>query len=387
MRAIVVGAGIGGPVLGMWLRRLGWEVVIAEARAEVALGEGAFLGVAPNGMNVLGALGVAERVAARGHACASFAFLNRAGRDIGAIDRSDDQARFGWPLTMIRRGALHAVLAEEAARAGADMRYGMRLAAIDPRKASVCARFANGAEIEGDLLIGADGIRSTVRALAIPDAPAPSFSGLLDFGGFARVEGLPFSPGVNAMVFGRRAFFGAFTTPDGETWWFHNGPPPGEDDTQDPRARMLDLHADDPSWIADVVRATPEVLGPWPIHELEAMPRWSNGRVGLIGDAAHAMSPSAGQGASLAMEDAMVLARCLRDTRDPVAALPLFERQRRARVGAIFKEAQRAGGSKTPPGPVAEWFRDRLLPFFLRMGSSAQSKAYAYRIDWQARAA
>ncbi len=382
-RALIVGAGVGGPALAMWLGRLGLTAVLAEARAAAAPAEGAWLGVAPNGMNVLDALGLAGRVASKGHACAGFQFTNHRGRIIGTIDRGGDRAAFGWPLTMIRRADLNAALAGAAAERGAAVRYGLRLAAVDAQApGGVRARFGDGTELEGDFLVGSDGLRSAARALAVPGSPAPTFSGLLDVGGFARGVRGPFPPGVNHMVFGRRAFFGAFATPEGETWWFHNGPP-GEGDL---RARLLELHRDDPAWITDLLRATPALLGPWRIHELVAMPRWSAGRVCLLGDAAHAMSPSAGQGASLALEDAMALARCLRDEPDPPAAFERFERLRRPRVDAIFKEARRQSARKAPT-PLSEWFRDRTLPFFLRFGAAAQSKAYGFTIDWDSRAA
>jgi len=389
-RVVVVGAGIGGPVLAMWLCRLGMEVVLIEARDSAALGEGAFLGVAPNGMNVLDDLGVAEAVASHGHPCDAFRFSNRSGRQIGFIDRSQDRTRFRWPLTMIRRGQLHALLADEAARCGVEIRFGKRLAAIDRSCATeVIARFADGSEVAGDVLVGADGLRSTVRSLVVPEAPAPTFTGLLDFGGFASCPDLPIAPGVNEMVFGRRAFFGAFKTAAGDTWWFHNGPaadPERPHQASSPaqiRERMLELHRDDPPWIGDVIRATPDILGAWPIYDLRAMPRWCDGRVGLVGDAAHAMSPSAGQGASLAMEDAVVLAQCLRDVEDPVRAFQTFERRRRPRVDAIFRHARRASSNKAVSGGLAEWFRDRLLPIFLRLGASAQTKSYAHRIAWE----
>lgn len=367
---LIVGGGIGGPMLAMWLQRIGVRASIAEARPNAALTEGAFLGVAPNGMNVLAQLGLAEQVAAIGHACTEFRFLNSKGHKIGSIDRQDDRAQFGWPLTMVRRAELHALLSTEAERRGIEVTYGRRLEALTQTGRDVTARFADGATLTADFLVGCDGLNSTTRRLVIPEAPAPTFTGLLDFGGFARVEGLPFPPGVNVMVFGTRAFFGAFTTADGETWWFHNGPPD---------VPMLELHRDDPPWVAELIRATPQVLGPWKLQELRAMPRWSNGRVGLIGDAAHAMSPSAGQGASLAMEDAMVLAQCLRDSSEPFTA---FEKLRRPRVEMIFKAAQRQSNNKAP-GPVGAWFRDRLLPFFVKLGAKGQHEAYAHRIEWR----
>ncbi|WP_438020417.1 NAD(P)/FAD-dependent oxidoreductase [Sorangium sp. So ce315] len=396
-RAILIGGGIAGPVLGMFLRRIGVEVTIFEAREAPAEHEGAFLGIAPNGMNVLADLGVAGAVAARGAPFVGMRFANARGRRIGEIDQREAARRFGAGLVMIRRGALHAALAEEAVRRGVAIRYGMRLTDVersDPRE--VVARFGEGGgggEARGDVLIGCDGFRSRTRACAVPDAPAPGYTGLLDFGGFARCPGAPVEPGWSVMVFGRRAFFGAFAAPDGEIWWFHNGADPGPGEPGrgaapgSVRERILALHEGDSGWITDVVRATPEVLGPWPLHDILTMPRWHAGRVCLIGDAAHATTPHAGQGASLAMEDGMLLARCLRDEPDPEQAFAAFERLRRPRVEAIVRAARRTGSRKAVAGPVSEWLRDRMLPLFLRLGAAAQERAYAYRIDWEARAA
>jgi FAD-dependent urate hydroxylase len=383
VKALVIGGGIAGPVLGMWLRRIGAEVVIAEARPQGDGGEGAFLGVAPNGMNVLAALGIADRVAARGVACTGFAFANAAGRSIGVIDRSEDPRRFGAALTMIRRADLHDVLLSEAERAGVELRFGVRLHEVDAGAEGVRAAFEDGTSEDADILVGADGIGSTVRRLCFPAAPAPAFSGLLDVGGFARGVSLPVAPAVNHMVFGRRAFFGVFVPAEGAAWWFHNGPPPpSHEPAAELRLRLLELHAGDPAWIRACIEATPRLLGPWPLREIAGLERWTEERVALVGDAAHAMSPSAGQGASMAMEDAMVLAMCLRDVGDPAAALRAFERARRARVEATARIARRNSSGKAPPGAVAAWVRDRMLPIFLRIGAAAQERGYGYRIAW-----
>lgn len=377
-----MGAGIGGPVLALWLQRHGWDVTLTEGRASLS-SEGAFLGLAPNGLAALDGLGIAARIAARGHACESFEFTNRRGRVLGSIDRRGDRVAFGHALTMVRRADLHEALAAVCAERGLPIRFGLRLEGVEQRADRAVARFADGSSLEADVVVGCDGVRSTVRRVALPDAPAPTATGLLDLGGFARVDGLPFAPGVNAMVFGARAFFGAFRTPDRETWWFHNGPPGGDTTSGEAqRARLIELHRDDPAWVRAVIAATPSLLGPWRIHELTAMPRWSEGRVGLIGDAAHAMSPSAGQGASLAMEDALVLSQCLRDVAEPAAAFALFERLRRPRVEAIFRAAQRTSNHKAL-SPIGAWFRDRMLPLFLPAAGRAQSAAYAFKLDWE----
>jgi len=343
-------------------------------------------------MNVLRALGVDARVAERGVPCSGFQFENPQGRPLGHIDRSRDAAQFGAPLTMIRRGDLQDALLDEALRRGVQLRQGASLVQLDTSSPdSVTAHFADGSREEGDVLVGCDGLRSTTRRLLLPDAPEPRFSGLWDYGGFASGLKLPVAPGVNQMVFGRRAFLGAFVTPTGEVWWFHNGPRgPEAGEAEGPeaaRARLLELHRDDPAWVQELLRATPTVLGPWPLFDLRGVSRWSAGRVCLIGDAAHAMSPSAGQGASLAMEDAQALAMCLRDVGEPARAFAAYERLRRARVEAIAAVARRNGSGKAPGNRASLWLRDALLPLFLRLGGKAQDRGYAYRLDWEARVA
>jgi 2-polyprenyl-6-methoxyphenol hydroxylase-like FAD-dependent oxidoreductase len=212
---------------------------------------------------------------------------------------------------------------------------------------------------------------------------------LLDFGGIAERVSVDVPIGVNVMVFGRRAFFGAFKTPAGQVWWFQNSSEKWDDvagrDASALRSHVLALHRDDPPWIRTIIESTEHVIGPFPLNDILFMPRWHQGRVCLIGDAAHATTPSAGQGASLALEDAMILAQCIRDSPVPERAFAKFERARRRRVETIVRQSRRTGNTKTVSSPITEWIRDRLLPFFLRFGAAAQERQYAYRIDWSER--
>jgi 2-polyprenyl-6-methoxyphenol hydroxylase-like FAD-dependent oxidoreductase len=390
MRAVIIGAGIAGPALAAFLAKVGIESVICEARERPTGSEGGFLGVAPNGMRVLAELGIDGEVEARGVLCDGFAFQNASGARVGVIDRRQDRARHDARMVMIKRGVLQRVLLDEALRLGTVVHHGTRLVEIDrsdPRL--IVARFEDGSEQAGDLVVGCDGLRSRVRSLLFPDQPPPRYSGLLDFGGYAPIVESSLEIGWNVMVFGKRAFFGGFRTPpdehgQAEVWWFHNGgdaQPIRSLPADERRRRILELHADDPPWIGSCVRATPEILGPWPLHEVVTMRRWHLGRVGVIGDAAHATSPSAGQGASLALEDAMLLARCLRDVGDPDRAFALLERLRRARIDDVVRQSRRNSSYKAP-GPIGAWFRDRALPCFIKLGERAQHRAYSFRIDW-----
>lgn len=389
MRALIVGAGIAGPVLAAFLRRLGMDVCLCEARSDSEI-EGSFLGVAPNGMNVLAEIGAASEVLARGTPCTGFTFLNSRGERVGVIEGGENAALYGAPLVMVRRVDLHAALLDTAIRSGARVRFGARLAALDCGDATqVVARFDDGREETADFVVGCDGIRSRTRALVLPDSPQPAFLEQLDFGGYARAPSAPLEVGRNVMVFGRRAFFGALKREDGEVWWFHNGGSGAAVREMEPaalRAHILAHHDGDPPWIGEVIRSSTRILGPWPLHDILTIPSWHRGRVCVIGDAAHATSPSAGQGASLAIEDAMILARCLRDVADPERAFVELERIRRKRVEKIVRQSRQMGSQKVAGSALSAWARDRLLPMFLKFGAAAQREQYGYRIDWATRA-
>lgn len=381
----IIGCGIAGPALALFLRRAGYQPRIFEAAPSPRDHEGAFFNVAPNGMNVLRELGVHEEVCRLGHVTKGLAFHNEAGIEIGRIDGSRDEERFGSPAVLIPRGALGRILRERAEREGIPVEFGKRLAELEEGREAVRAVFEDGTEASSTLLVGCDGVHSRTRRLLFADAPAPRFDGLVDTGGFSDLV-LPNPEQLMRFVFGRRAFFGYYAAPTG-TYWFSNVPWP-TDDALEPiasetwRDRLLEEHRDDAEVVREILRAARPPLGRWKLYEMPSIPRWHRGRVGLVGDAAHATPPHAGQGASLALEDALALARCLRDHAAPGAAFTAFERMRRERVEDVVAQARRNGSPKKPAGPVARWFRDRMLPFFLKLGARATDRAFAYRLSW-----
>lgn len=387
--ALIIGGGIAGPATALALQAVGIEATIYEAQGASASLDGAFLNLAPNGVNILETLGVAGQVMDYGFPCPGITFWNANGKQVGELNNDPEEERYGARSVLIKRGLLHKALHDEAFRRGIRIEFGKRLRAIAEQNGKVVARFEDGTEAVGDFLIGCDGIHSRTRTEILPASPQPEYTGLINFGGFATGLNLPPTP-LMQMVFGRRGFFGYSVTPTGEVYWFSNLPQPQEPERKVLQAtseeawrqRLLDLHRDDPAPILDILRATTGGFGKWPIYDLPSLTTWHKGRVCLLGDAAHATSPHVGQGASLALEDALVFAQCLRDVPSLDGAFATFERLRKGRTEKLVAQARRTGGSKVVSNPVQGWFRDLTLPFFLRLGAKSTEWVYAYKVDW-----
>ena len=193
------------------------------------------------------------------------------------------------------------------------------------------------------------------------------------------------------MIFGKRAFFGYAVAPDGEVWWFANVPQPQEParsalaaiNTEEWRRRLMNLFADDAGPATHLIEATSHGFVASAFHTLPHLPQWHTDRMVVIGDAAHAPSPSSGQGASLSIEDAVQLAKCLRDRRDADQAFAAFEQARRGRVERIIKAAARINNDKATSG-IGAVFRDLMMPLFLKLMTNErqQQELYGYRVEW-----
>ncbi|HEY0733339.1 MAG TPA: FAD-dependent monooxygenase [Herpetosiphonaceae bacterium] len=387
-KALIIGGGIAGPVAAIALKRAGIDAEVYEARSESMDHSGAFLNLAPNGVNALKTLGLAERLAADGFPSEAILFFNGRGKQVGKLDSTAEEQRYGASNLMLKRGLLHKALREAAQTEDVRLHFGKRLVDVTLTDASgVIAHFEDGSIVHGDLLIGCDGLHSRTRQILLPSAPQPAYTGLIDCGGFGHCSAV--APGTQHMIFGRRAFFGYIASADGEVYWFSNvaqAKEPTRDELRSIRDdewkdRLLALHKDDPAPVAEIIRSTRGSLGKWPVYDIPFLPTWHRGPICLIGDAAHATSPHIGQGASLALEDAIVLAQCLRDIPGTEQAFAAFQQRRKERVETLIKQARRMGSRKTP-SPLAGWFRDLLLPVFLKGSTSQLAPVYSYRLSW-----
>ncbi|MEU0518916.1 FAD-dependent monooxygenase [Streptosporangium sp. NPDC006007] len=379
---MVIGGGIAGPVTAMALRRAGVDAEVFEAYDHGSEGVGAFLTLAANGLEALRPLGLHDLVRDLGMDSPRMEMSNGQGRVL---------ASFRQPGRTLRRADLYRALRDEAVRRGVPIRYGRRLTDASITGDGVRATFADGSTAEGDLLIGADGLRSRTRTLIDAGAPRARHVGLLNTGGFADGVKVPGRPDTSYFVFGKKCFFGYLIHPDGQVWWFANPPSPREPSPEELaaitpeqwRARLVKLFEDDNGPMLDIIGATGHILAGWNTYDFPTVPKWFNERMVILGDAAHATSPSSGQGASMAIEDAVVLAKCLRDvphTRDAFAA---FERLRRGRVERIVAQGRRNGSGKAP-GATGALVRDLVLPMIMRRMTRKNSLAWMHdhRISW-----
>jgi 2-polyprenyl-6-methoxyphenol hydroxylase-like FAD-dependent oxidoreductase len=383
---LIIGGGIAGPALALFLKRAGFSPTIYEAHTEAADDVGAFLNLAPNGLAVLETLGLTREVRDAGHPCQRNVFYNHRGRHIGAMEFTSQPSTEG--SIIIKRGRLHRLLRDAVERDGIPIHFGKRLTDIR-MDAGVTATFEDGTQAYGDLLIGCDGLHSRTRHWMLPTAPAPVDTGILDFGGFAHLPTLDPSDSTH-MIFGKRAFFSYFVTPHHDVYWFGNvaDPNPATSPRHPKpsaawRQELQALYAADSAPIADILQAAEDKVGMWHVYDMPSLSTWHRGAVCLVGDAAHATSPHLGQGASQALEDTIVLAKCLRDLPTAALAFARYEAMRKPRAETLVAQARRTGSQKTPPSPLMAWFRDLLMPFFLKKGAADLAWVYNYRVAWQ----
>ncbi|MBN9218017.1 MAG: FAD-dependent monooxygenase [Mesorhizobium sp.] len=382
----IIGAGVAGLALAVMLRRQGVGVSLFEARPREALNEGAFLTLAPNGVNALRALGLAGRISALGIRTLGFEIMNAAGRRLVQLDERQSMQEAGAESVTLKRSDLLGALLDEALALGADIRFGHALAGIQDRPDSVHLAFANGSTADAAWLAGCDGVWSRVRRLCFPASPDPVYTGLTGVGG---VVDLPFvepTDGLMHMVFGDQAFFGYIKSDDGPVFWFDSFPldeaaAMAKPDPAQLAATVRRLHAGDPPAVRRIVETFTHIPRGYPVFDMRHLPQWHSGRVVLLGDAAHAVSPHAGQGASMAIEDAVVLAACLDATPLPAQAFAAFQTLRQDRVEHIVKVSRRIGSQKQTKGRVALFLRDLILPFFIRLGSRTTRAVTRYRAD------
>ncbi|WBB68173.1 FAD-dependent oxidoreductase [Micromonospora sp. WMMD812] len=379
-RAVVVGGGIGGLSAALALHRRGWRVTVLE-RAPRLREVGAGLTLMANALRGLDVLGLGPAVRRDGHAETPGGIRASTGRWLSRVDGAELTRLLGTTALGIHRATLHRLLRDalpaEALRTGAEVVD----VDTDPSRAEVRYRHDGTAEtVDADLVVGADGLHSVLRARLWPESPPPVYAGSTAWR--AAID-WP-APVPAAITWGPGAEFGMVPLGDGRVYWYGavNAPPGGHapDELAAVRERFGSWHDPIPALLA---ATPPGVVLRNDIHHLAIpLPTYVRGRVALLGDAAHAMTPNLGQGACQAIEDAVVLgAACAGGADGLPAALAAYDRQRRPRSQAIARAAYRTGRyGQQLRNPVAVAARDALLRL---TPARAALRGMARYADWQ----
>lgn len=343
-RAVVVGAGIAGLTAAIALRQRGWQVEVLEQAAEVGPA-GSGLSLWPNGLRGLDAIGVGTDVREQALAATEAGMRDPSGRWLARTDIARFREHYG-ELVIIHRTDLFEVL--RRALGDGPLTLGAAVHGVDITEGGVRVEHSRGTATAG-LVLGADGINSTVRSLHWPAAAAPSYAGYTAWraivtprvpvtsGGETIGRGERF--GIAPLRDGRVYFFGAANLPAGANR-SHPGTTGAGSEIAELRRRFGAWHDPIPALLNAV---EPETLLRHDIYELPPIGTYARGPLALLGDAAHAMTPTLGQGANLAIEDAVTVAALLDRHSDIATALAAYDRIRRARVEPLQRLSRRMG--------------------------------------------
>ncbi|MEZ4265861.1 MAG: FAD-dependent monooxygenase [Myxococcota bacterium] len=349
---LVAGGGIGGLAAAVALRRAGREVRVFE-RAPAVRASGQGITLSANAMVALRALGLDEPVLAAGVRMVDAEIRSASGRRLAPLHMDAMEAAHGMPAVGILRGRLLDVMLDAL---GADLvRTAAPCASYRIAGARVTLVLEGGEAIDGDALIGADGVRSAVRDQLLGAAP-PRYAGYTSWRGLANVTAAELGePGFFEM-WGRGARFGGIPVSDDQFFWYAaaNAPRRGSDVAGEAIRTLQARYSDFAEPVQTLLaRSDPAEVLRTDIEDRPPSSRWGEGPVTLLGDAAHAMTPNMGQGASQALEDAVALGQCAARGADVATALRSYERARRHRAAAFVQASRWAGwAAQWEAGPL-----------------------------------
>lgn len=363
MKIVIAGAGIGGLTAAMCLHRAGFDVKVYEAVGELKpLGVG--INIQAGAVRILCGLGLEPALAATAIETRELRFANRHGQTIWADPRGR-HAGLPWPQFSIHRGELQMILFNAAREMlGADrIKFGRRIARFAQHHGKVSAQFVDRdgmpvENVEADILIGADGIHSAVRAQFYPDEGPPKWQGILMWRGVT--VGKPFLDGATMVQAGHHTQkfvcypVSRVHAERGEALinWIcdlhmGDGALPSREDWNKP-GKLADFLPRFADWkfdwldVPEVIRSAHTILE-FPMVDRDPLPRWSHGRITLLGDAAHPMYPIGSNGASQAIIDGEAITQELLATADPEVALKRYEERRLPPMARIVDSNRRKG--------------------------------------------
>ena len=383
--ALIVGAGIGGLAAAIALRRSGWDVRVFE-RAPEPREVGFGVGMAPNAMAALRELGVADAIVDHGVIPTSAEIRRIDGKVLRRLAGQIDLSRISNMPRVVLRPVLHGALLQALRSRGVSVEGNRTAVGFEQNDSRVRLRFADGTDAEGGILVGADGVGSTIRAQLHPTEPPATPSGFFAIRGLSRA--LDRMNGLQAIwYFGAGFESGVVQAGKNEIYWFlslfandandaNAGPP-------DVLSVMRRCTANFDAQFHAVTGAT--APGDLRLDELlvrAPIDRWGTGRVTILGDAAHPMLPHTGQGAAQALEDAAGLGRAMSRNGDHVMSLRRYEAVRSPHTRRVVNMGPRIARVTTTRSPLVGWLRNtaiRLVPAKLIVSIFTQAATDANR--------
>jgi 2-polyprenyl-6-methoxyphenol hydroxylase-like FAD-dependent oxidoreductase len=380
-KALIIGGGIGGLTAAIALRQAGLDVAVFERRQELEeVHSGGGMVLWHNAIRALRELGLSEQMEAVGSRLEEMEWFSSAGRRLASWPVAEMNDTFGVAAIGVLRAKIHPVLT--SALDDGVVQMGVECTGFAQDASGVTAQFADGREERGDVLIGADGIYSLVRAAQLGQEP-PRYAGYaLSFGvveaqhelatrnRFREIGG-PGARFIHFPVGGEHTYWSAiYVAPEAESKGYGGS-----------KAELRPIYDGWPEPVGALLDATDDSLVfRREIFDRKPVKRWGDGRITLLGDSAHAMTPNLGQGACQAIEDGVVLGKSLGAGRDPGEALRAYESRRIKRTAGFVNRSWMIGSLGRWQNPVACRVRDTVQRIvFPTVALREQKKAMAYR--------